>query len=81
VSQPAKSAPAPTATPSWATTILIPTTCTPEQALAVFEPIDDLRDRLRGLHGRQIQGLLEQQQGSAASNALGDDPRGGTASF
>ena len=76
-----KSAPAPTPTPPWATTIVIPTTWTPEQALAVFELIDDLRDRLWSLHGSQIQHLLEQEQGATASNALRDDPGDGTASF
>jgi len=76
-----KSAPAPTATPPWATTIVIPTTWTPEQALAVFELIDDLRDRLWSLHGRQIQDLLEQEQGSAPNNALRADPGDDAASF
>jgi hypothetical protein len=69
-----KSAPAPTATPPWATTIVIPTTWTPEQALAVFELLDDLRDRLWTLHGSQIQDLLHQQQGSAASYARTANP-------
>ncbi len=69
-----KSAPAPTATPPPATTIVILTTWTPEQALAVFELLDDLRDRLWALRGSQIQGLLQQQQGSAASNALTANP-------
>jgi len=81
MSEPMKSAPAPTATPPWATTIVIPTTWTPEQALAVFELIDDLRDRLWSLHGRQIQDLLEQEQGSAPNNALRADPGDDTASF
>jgi len=76
-----KSAPAPTATPPWATTIVIPTTWTPEQALAVFELIDDLRDRLWSMHGRQIQDLLEQEQGSAPNNALRADPGDDAASF
>jgi len=76
-----KSAPAPTATPPWATTIVIPTTWTPEQALAVFELLDDLRDRLWSLHGRQIQDLLEQEQGSAPNNALRADPGDDAASF
>jgi hypothetical protein len=76
-----KSAPAPTDTPRWATTVVIPTTSTPEQALAVFELIDDLRDRLRSLHGRQIQDLLEQEQGSAPNNALRANPGDDTASF
>ena len=78
---PARPAPAPTATPPWATTIVIPTTWTPEQALAVFELIDDLRDRLWSLHGRQIQDLLEQEQGSAPNNALRADPGDDAASF
>jgi hypothetical protein len=81
MSEPMKSAPAPTATPPWATTIVIPTTWTPEQALAVFELIDDLRDRLWSLHGRQIQDLLEQEQGSAPNNALRADPGDDAASF
>ena len=76
-----KSAPAPTDTPRWATTVAIPTTWTPEQALAVFELLDDLRDRLWSLHGRQIQDLLEQEQGSAPNNALRADPGDDAASF
>ena len=58
---------APTATPPWATTIVIPTTWTPEQALAVFELIDDLREKNWALQGRQIQDILRQEHGSAAS--------------
>ncbi len=65
MSEPTKSAPAPTATPRWATTVVIPTTWTPEQALAVFELIDDLREKLWALHGRQIQDILQQEQGAA----------------
>ena len=64
MSEPAKSAPAPTDTPRWATTVVIPTTWTPQQALAVFELIDDLRERLCALDGRQIQDILQQEQGS-----------------
>ena len=48
-----------------ATTIVIPTTWTPEQALAALELIDDLREKLWALHGRQIQHILRQEQGSA----------------
>jgi hypothetical protein len=81
MSESMKSASAPTATPPWATTIVIPTTWTPEQTLAVFELIDDLRDRLWALRGSQIQDLLKQEQGSAASNALSADPGDDTASF
>jgi hypothetical protein len=76
-----RSEPAPTATPPWATTVVIPTTWTPEQALAVFELLDDLRDRLWSLHGRHIQDLLEQEQGSAPNNALRANPGDDTASF
>ena len=81
MSVPVKPAPAQTATPPWASTVVIPTTWTPEQALAVFEPLDDLRDRLWAPHGSQIQHLLQQEQGSAASNALSADPGDDTASF
>jgi hypothetical protein len=83
VSEPVKPAPAPApvATPGWAGTVVIPITWTPEQALAVFELLDDLRDRLWALHGGQIQDLLQQEQGSAASNALSADPGNDTASF
>ena len=81
MSEPVKPAPAPTATPRWASTGVIPTTWTPEQARAVFELIDDLRDRLWALHGSQIQGLIQQEQGSAASSALSADPDDDAASF
>jgi hypothetical protein len=47
----------------------------------VFELLDDLRDRLWSLHGRQIQDLLEQEQGSAANNAVSADPGDDAASF
>ena len=76
-----RSEPAPTATPPWATTVVIPPTWTPEQALAVFELLDDLRARLWSLHGRHIQDLLEQEQGSAPNNALRANPGDDTASF
>ncbi len=33
----------------------------------MFELIDDLREKLWGLYGRQIQDILRQEQGSAAS--------------
>ena len=81
MSVPVKPAPAPTATSRWASTVVIPTTWTPEQALAVFELLDDLRDQLWALHGSQIQDLLQQQQGSAASSALSAVPDNDTAPF
>ncbi|MGH7188926.1 MAG: hypothetical protein ACRET0_01510 [Steroidobacteraceae bacterium] len=52
----------PAAPPLWATAVTIPTLCTPEQALAVFELLDALRDQVWGLYGRQIQALLRDQQ-------------------
>jgi hypothetical protein len=79
VSEPTKSAP--TATPRWATTVVIPTTWTPEQALAVFELIDDLREKLWALYGRQIQNTLRQEQGSAASIVHNADPISDNSAF
>ncbi len=81
MSEPVKSAPALKATSRWASTNVIPTTWTPEQALAVFELLDDLKDRLWALHGGQIQNLLQQEQGSAANNTLSADPGDDTAPF
>jgi hypothetical protein len=81
MSEPTKSAPAPTATPRWATTVAIPTTWTPEQALAVFELIDDLRDKIWPLHGRQIQHILQQEQGSADGTAHHAEPISDNTSF
>ena len=81
MSEPIKSAPTPTATPRWATTVVIPTTWTPEQALAVFELIDDLREKLWALHGRKIQDILQQEQGSAASIVQHDKPISDNTSF
>jgi hypothetical protein len=49
-----------------AAAVLIPAAWTPEQALAVFELLDELRDRVWAIHGCQIQELLQQEQGFAA---------------
>jgi hypothetical protein len=38
---------------------------TAEVALAVFELVDDLRDRILALHGDQIRDLLKEQRGYA----------------
>ena len=81
MSEPMRSEPAPTATPPWATTVVIPTTWTPEQALAVFELIDDLRDKIWPLHGRQIQDILQQEQGSADGTAHHAEPISDNTSF
>ena len=41
----------------------IPRTWTPEQALALFELIDDLRDKVSALYGDRMQALLRDQRG------------------
>jgi len=43
--------------------ITIPATWTPEQALAIFELIDELREKIFALYGSPIQDLLREQQG------------------
>ena len=45
-------------------TVEIPVTWTPEQALAVFELLDDLRERIWELYNVQLQDLLREQQQS-----------------
>jgi len=40
----------------------IPTYWTPEQALAVFEIIDDLREKILGYYSLQIQKLIAQDR-------------------
>jgi len=42
-------------------TVAIPRTWTPEQALAVFELIDDLRDKVWDTYSCQLQALLREQ--------------------
>ena len=52
-------------------TIKIPRTWTPEEALAVFELIDDLRDKICTLYNIQLQDLLREQ--CAPCREDGDD--------
>jgi hypothetical protein len=52
----------------------------PEVALAVFELVDDLRDRILALHGDQIFDLLKEQQGHEAPEPR-VDTGGGEPSF
>ena len=59
--------------------IEIPTDWTPEQALAVFELLDQLRDTVATLYLDRMQTLLQEQQGRAADavdlrDAAGDEP-------
>jgi hypothetical protein len=44
----------------------------PEQALAVFELIDDLRDKILAIHGNQIRELLREQRGFLDPGGRGD---------
>jgi hypothetical protein len=52
-------------------TVEIPRTWTPEEALAVFELIDDLRDQICALYNLQLQDLLREQ--CAGCREDGDD--------
>jgi hypothetical protein len=52
-------------------TVEIPRTWTPEEALAVFELIDELRDKICALYNLQLQDLLRQQ--CAPRREVGDD--------
>ena len=56
-------------------TVEIPVTWTPEQALAVFELIDELRETIWTRYGGQIQELMAEQQqypeiGDSNDNAI-----------
>jgi hypothetical protein len=54
--------------------IEIPRTWTPEQALAVFELIDDLRDKIWALYSCRLQATLR-EQGEAGKPVDSDDDR------
>ena len=61
----------------WATHVLIPTLWTPEQARAVVELLDDLREAVESLYAQQIQDLVREEQGHGETADLaagGDDP-------
>ena len=53
----------------------IPRTWTPEQALALFELLDDLRDKVWALYGDRMQALLREQRvcGDAGKNCDAGD--------
>lgn len=55
------SPPTATATPRWASHIDIPADGTPDQALAVFELLDQLRDAVATLDLDRIQTSLQEQ--------------------
>jgi hypothetical protein len=50
-------------------TVEIPRTWTPEEALAVFELIDELRDKICALYLGQLQDLLREQPAGARMRA------------
>jgi hypothetical protein len=43
-------------------TVEVPVTWTPEQALAVFELLDELREKIWTRYGNQMQELMAEQQ-------------------
>jgi hypothetical protein len=61
--------------------VRIPASWTPEQALAVLELLNHLRDALWAIHGCQIQDLLQQEQGFAAGNLQPSPPNDDDPSF
>ena len=67
-------------TPS-AAVVLISDWWTPEQALAVFELLNELRDALWAIHGDRIQDLLQQEQGSIISDLQHSEPNPDNQSF
>ncbi len=64
--------PPPAGPPRWATTVVVPDTWTPEQALAIFELLDQLRETVATLYLDQIQAHLRQEQGGDGTAAVGD---------
>ena len=68
-------------TPSLPVSVLIPTRWTPEQAIAVLELLNELRDALWAAHGERIQQYLQQQQGSADTNPPDSGPDGADPAF
>ena len=47
--------------------VKIPATWTPEQALAVFELLDEIRDKIWSRYGGRLQDLLQEQQRSSSA--------------
>jgi len=46
----------------------IPAAWTPEQALAVFELLDEIRDKIWSRYGSRLQGLIQEQQTSSEAD-------------
>lgn len=64
-----------------AVSVLVPASWTPEQALAVLELLNDLRDALCAVHGDRIRDMLQQEQGSIASDLQPSEPDDDNRSF
>lgn len=64
----------PAPVPLWATTVVIPSLWTPAQALAVFDLLNELRDKLWSLYGPQIQTHLREEQHGADAGADANTP-------
>lgn len=64
-----------------AVSVLIPAAWTPEQALAVLELLNDLRDALCAIHGDRIQDMLQQEQGFLARDSQSGEPDRDNRSF
>jgi hypothetical protein len=47
----------------------------PQEALAVFELIDDLRDKIRALHGDQLREALQTNRGQGGPDESADADR------
>ena len=55
-----------------ATPMTLPSGWSPEQAVTVFEILDELRERVWDHYGLQIQQMLRGQQRTTAHDAAGD---------
>ncbi|MBV8913818.1 MAG: hypothetical protein JOZ05_12360 [Acetobacteraceae bacterium] len=52
----------------------IPAHWSPEEALAVFELLDDLRDKIWAHYGLRLQQLLAEQQTASRTDAPSEEP-------
>jgi hypothetical protein len=52
----------------------IPAHWSPEEALAVFELLDDLRDKIWAHYGLRLQQLLAEQQAAPRTDAPPEEP-------
>lgn len=64
-----------------AVSVPIPPRWTPEQALAVLELLNALRDALWAIHGDRIRDLLQQQQGFVVADPQLGEPNSDDQSF